>query len=129
MPKLSELLSEEDRQKVAKWTERATNPEHEGDIPPELYQMALHGYYFGFDAIEAIFRGYIDSVDLKTGKPTRIPYTLETVVALNQACRKVVYRQIVDAGDIQAIANLSSHDKKWAESTLKRTNDIRKGKF
>lgn len=129
MPKLSELLSEEDKQKVASWKERATNPEHETEIPPELYQMALHGYYFGFEAIKAILRGYIDSTDLRTGKPIRIPYDLETVVALNQACRKVAYRQIVDAGDIQAMANLSAHDKRWAESALKRTNDIRKGKF
>lgn len=129
MPKLSELLSEEDQQKVAGWTQRATNPEHETDIPPELYQMALHGYYFGFEAIKAILRGYIESVDPKTGEPTRVPYDLETVVALNQAARKVAYRQIIDAGDIQAIANLSSHDKRWAESTLRRTNDIRKGKF
>ena len=129
MPRLSELLSEEDRQKVAGWTQRATNPEHDTDIPPELYQMALHGYYFGFEAIKAILRGYIDSTDQRTGKPVRIPYDLETVVALNQACRKVAYRQIIDAGDIQAIANLSAHDKRWAESTLKRTNDIRKGKF
>lgn len=129
MPKLSELLSEEDRQKVASWTEKATNPEHETEIPPELFQMALHGFYFGFAAIEAIYRGYIDSVDMRTGKPIRIPYRLENVVALNQAARKVAYRQIVDAGDIQAMANMSSHDKRWAESALQRTNDIRKGKF
>lgn len=129
MPKLSELLSPEDQAKVASWKDKAVNPDHEPDIPPELYQMALHGFYFGFPAIEAIFRGYIDSVDQRTGKPIRIPYTLETVVALNQAARKVNYRQIVDAGDIQAVANLSSHDKNWAESAIKRTNDIRKGKF
>lgn len=129
MPKLSDLLSEEDRKKSEAWAEKALNPEHDTDIPPELYQMALHGFYFGFPAIEAIFRGYIDSVDQRTGKPMRIPYNLETVIALNQAARKVAYRQIVDAGDIQAMANVSSHDRNWAESALKRTNDIRKGKF
>lgn len=129
MPKLSDLLSEEDRKKSEVWAKRALNPEHDTDIPPELYQMALHGFYFGFEAIEAIFRGYIDSVDQRTGKPIRIPYNLETVIALNQAARKVAYRQIVDAGDIQAMANVSSRDRNWAESTLKRTNDIRKGKF
>ena len=129
MPKLSELLNEEDRKKSEAWAKKALNPEHEPDIPPELYQMALHGFYFGFSAIEAIFRGYIDSVDQRTGKPIRIPYDLETVIALNQAGRKVAYRQMIDAGDIQAIANLSSHDKRWAESALKRTNEIRKGKL
>lgn len=129
MPKLTDLLSEEDRKKVEGWKDKSLKPEHEGDIPPELYQMALHGYYFGFRAIEAIFRGYIDAVDQRTGKPIRIPYDLETVIALNQATRKIVYRQIVDAGDIAAMANISSHDRGWAESTLKRTNEIRKGQF
>lgn len=129
MPKLSDLLNESDKSKVAEWKDRAVNPEHEPDIPPELYQMALHGYYFGFSAIEAILRGYIDSVDQRTGKPIRVPYDLETVIALNQAARKVVYRQIVDTGDIQAMANVSARDKNWAESALKRTNDIREGKF
>lgn len=129
MPKLSELLSEQDKEKTKAWADKALNPEHETDIPPELYQMALHGFYFGFGAIEAIFRGYIDSVDQRTGKPIRIPYNLETVISLNQAARKVSYRQIIDAGDIQAMANVSSHDKRWAESALQRTNDIRKGKL
>lgn len=129
MPRLTELLSDEDKRKVAGWAEKASNPEHETDIPPELFQMALHGYYFGFEAIKAILRGYIDSTDLRTGQAIRIPYDLETVIALNQAARKVVYRQIVDAGDIQAMANVSTRDKRWAESALKRTNDIRKGKF
>jgi hypothetical protein len=129
MPRLSELLSEEDRKKSEAWVDKALNPKYETDIPPELYQMALHGFYFGFGAIEAIFRGYIDSVDQRTGKPIRIPYDLETVIALNQAGRKVAYRQMVDAGDLQAMANVSSNDKNWAESALKRTNDMRKGKF
>ena len=129
MPKLTDLLSEEDKKKVENWKDKSLKPEHEGDIPPELYQMALHGYYFGFRAIEAIFRGYIDSVDQRTGQPIRIPYDLETVIALNKATRKIAYRQIVDTCDIQAIASLSSHDKRWAESALQRTNDIRKGKF
>ena len=129
MPRLSELLSDKDREKVQVWRDKSLNPEHDTEIPPELYQMALHGFYYGFGAIEAIFRGYIDSVDQRTGKPIRIPYDLDTVVALNQAGRKVAYRQIVDAGDIQAIANLSSHDKRWAESAIKRTNEMRKGKF
>lgn len=129
MPKLSDLLSEADQQKVKAWKDKAVRPEHDPDIPPELYQMALHGFYFGFPAIEAILRGYIESTDPTTGDPIRIPYDLETVIGLNMAARKVAYRQIVDAGDIQAVANLSSQNKQWAESAVKRTNDIRKGKF
>lgn len=128
MPRLSELLSEEDRAKVETWKNKATNPEYEPDIPPELYQMALHGFYYGFEAIKAILRGYIDATD-DNGNPIKIPYDLETVVALNQAGRKVAYRQIVDAGDIQAMATLSSQDRRWSEATMKRTNDIRKGRI
>lgn len=127
MPRLSDLLSEDDKAKVAIWTERATKPEHEPDIPPELYQMALHGFYYGFGAIEAILRGYIDSADMRTGQPIRVPYDLETVIALNQAARKVAYRQIVDAGDIQAVASASMHDRTWAKNAIERANNYRKG--
>ena len=127
MPKFSELLSEEDRKKTEEWKKKALKPEHDTEIPPELYQMALHGVYFGFSAIEAIFRGYIDSKDANTGEPIRIPYTLETVIALNKAARKVTYRQIVDKCDIQAMASLSSKDSSWAEGARIRTNEIRKG--
>ncbi len=129
MPKLSDLLSEEDKAKVASWANKAKQSEYEREIPPELYQMALHGFYFGFGAIEAILRGYIESVDQRTGKPIRVPYDLETVVALNQAARKVNYRHFVDMADLNAVAGVSSRDKAWAESAIKRTNDMRKGKF
>lgn len=129
MPKLSDLLSEDDKVKVASWATKAKQSDYEREIPPELYQMALHGFYFGFGAIEAILRGYIDSVDPRTGKPVRVPYDLETVVALNQAARKVNYRHFVDMADLNAMAGVSSRDKSWTESAIKRTNDMRKGKF
>lgn len=129
MPRLSELLSEEDRAKVSSWADRAKQSDYEREIPPELFQMALHGFYFGFGAIEAILRGYIDSVDQRTGKPIRVPYDLETVVALNQAARKVNYRHFVDMADLNAAAGISSRDRAWAESAIKRTNEIRKGKL
>lgn len=127
MPKFSELLSEKDRETVKAWGKKALKPEHDTEIPPEIYQMALHGVYFGFPAIEAIFRGYIDAKDQNTGEPIRIPYTLETVIALNKAARKVTYRQIVDECDIQAMASLSSMDRDWAEGARRRTNKIREG--
>ena len=129
MPKLSDLLSEDDKVKVASWTTKAKRSDYEREIPPELYQMALHGFYFGFGAIEAILRGYIDSADPRTGKPIRVPYDLETVVALNQAARKVNYRHFVDMADLNAMAEVSSRDKSWTESAIKRTNEMRKGKF
>lgn len=129
MPKLSDLLSEDDKVKVASWATKAKRSDYEREIPPELYQMALHGFYFGFGAIEAILRGYIDSVDQRTGKPIRVPYDLETVVALNQAARKVNYRHFVDMADLNAMSEVSSRDKSWTESAIKRTNEMRKGKF
>lgn len=129
MPKLSDLLSESDKAKVSSWATKAKQSDYEREIPPELYQMALHGFYFGFGAIEAILRGYIDSADLRTGKPIRIPYDLETVVALNQAARKVNYRHFIDMADLNAVAGVSARDRTWTESAIKRTNDMRKGKF
>lgn len=126
MPALKDLLSEEDKKKVEGWAEQAKNPQHETDIPPELYQLALHGAYFGFEAVEAALRGHIIDWN-EDGTVKHIPYTLETMVALNKAARKVRYRQIVDAGDIQAAASASMHaDRNYAERTLQRTNKIRR---
>ena len=124
MPALKDLLSEKDQKKVESWANQARAPLHQADIPPELYQMALHGAYFGFEAVEAILRGHIIDID-EDGKVRHIPYTFETMVGLNQAARKVRYRQIIDEGDIAVAAKLGAQgDKSFATSAVQKRNKI-----
>lgn len=126
MPAFKDMLSPTDQKWVERRARELKNPKHKGDIPPELYQLALHGEYFGFEAVKAVLRGHIIDVD-ENGKVSHIPYTFETMAGLNEAARKVRYRQIVDAGDIQAATAAGiAADKDWAENLRQRTNKIRK---
>lgn len=126
MPAFKDMLSPTDQKWVERRARELKNPKHKGDIPPELYQLALHGEYFGFEAVKAVLRGHIIDVD-ENGKVSHIPYTFETMVGLNQAARKVRYRQIVDAGDIQASATAGiGADKSFAEAIRQKSNKIRK---
>jgi len=126
MPAFKDMLSKADQKWAEDRAKEARNPRYRGDIPPELYQLALHGEYFGFEAVKAVMRGHIIDVD-EDGKVKHIPYTFETMVGLNQAARKVRYRQIVDAGDIQATAMAGvTADKDFAEAIRQKSNKIRK---
>lgn len=126
MPAFKDMLSNADQKWAENRAKEAKNPRYRGDIPPELYQLALHGVYFGFEAVKAVLRGHIIDVD-ENGKVKHIPYDFETMVGLNQAARKVRYRQIVDAGDIQATAMAGvTADKDFAVAVTKKSNAIRK---
>ena len=107
MANLYDLLSEEDKQKVDGWAKARMNPTHETDIPPYVYVLAEAGHYWGWQAIEAIKRGYTERVGAD-GNVERIPLTLEEVIALERAEKKIRYREIIDNGDVQLRANLSA---------------------
>lgn len=90
MASFLEKLSKEDQDKVKLWVDRAKSPAHETDIPPELYIIAEHGFYFGFEAVKTALAGFYEAIT-EDGKKVIRPYTLEMVVGLNQAVRKVRY--------------------------------------
>ena len=126
MPAFKDMLKPADQKWAEDRAKEARNPRYKGDIPPELYQLALHGFYYGFEAVEAVMRGHIIDV-AENGKVSHIPYTFETMVGLNQAARKVRYRQMVDAGDLQASSVLgAAGDKAFAKAVRDKTNAIRK---
>lgn len=110
MPNLFDLLSEKDKKKVEGWTKQAMNPKYETEIPPEVYMITEAGHYWGWAAIEAIMRGYVESKD-DAGNPIRIKLTMETVVALCKAERKLRYRELIDNGDMALRANISAGAK------------------
>lgn len=107
MPDLFDLLSEKDKEKVRGWAKQAKNPKYETEIPPEVYTVAEAGHYWGWSAIEAILRGYVESKDAD-GKLVKIPLTTETVVALCKAEKKLRYRELIDTGDMTLRANISA---------------------
>lgn len=125
MPDLFELLSEKDKEKVRGWAKQAMNPKHETEIPPEVYIIAEAGHYWGWSAIEAIIRGYIEMKN-DAGKTIRHKLTTETVVALCKAERKLRYRELIDNGDMALRANISAGAKEPGKIFEKNIAEYRK---
>lgn len=124
MASLYESLSEEDRKKVDSWAEERKNPRHKTDVPHEFYTIAELGYYYGWGAVEAFYRGYIADYD-EDGKLVKRPFTLPVAMGFIRAAKKFNYRRILDEGDINAVAGVAVHDKNYGNSAVKFANAMR----
>lgn len=125
MPNLLDLMTPEDRETVKQWTVEKRNPKHKTDIPTPLFICAQLGYYYGWGAVVDFKRGYHIGYD-KDGKIKRYTFSLEEAVGLIKAAEKVNYRIKLDEGKINAAANVSSHDKKYANNNKDYVNRIAK---
>lgn len=89
MPNLLELMNDNDRKIVAKLQRKKTStalPE----VSPISLQIAKLGYFYGWSAIEAVKRGYVEKGDAK------IALTMEEVAMLVEAGEKVHAQHMVD---------------------------------
>jgi len=117
---LLDLMPKEDRGKAISRAEKRLS-KRTGQISPEMYLVAEAGYYFGWEAIVAIKRGYIEYVD-KDGTTKQSLLTLEEVSSLVDAARKVWYTKVLDQSLGNMNANISSNTKNPMEayrSTMK----------
>lgn len=87
-------------------------------IPPDVYLIAEFGYYYGWGAVEAAKRGYVEGFRIerdKSGRITRIPtkieLTLEEVNLFVEAARKVWYSKNVDLARGSQVATASALSK------------------
>lgn len=106
MANLLDLMKPEDRARV----EDAYKKRMNGDlsyrkgmhIPPEIHLVAELGCLYGWGAIEAAKRGYVEAFEVKhvsgerVERRTKIPLTLEEISVLVEAGRKVRYSAVVD---------------------------------
>lgn len=111
---LLDLMPKEEREKALAKAEKRMS-KRTGQVAPEMYLIAEAGYYFGWEAIVAIKRGYIEYRD-KQGELKQALLTLEEVSALVDAARKVWYTKMVDQSLGTMNANLSSQSKQPSES-------------
>lgn len=125
MRNLLDLMTPEDRETVKKWAEEKKNPKHKTDIPAPLFICAQLGYYYGWGAVVDFKRGYHIGYDEK-GNIKRYAFGLEEAVGLIKAAEKVNYRIKLDEGKINAAANVSSHDKKYASRNKDYVNELAK---
>src|SRR5215217_5582784 len=100
MPKtILDLMSPEDRDKAIERANKrfaATQSKKGISISPSVYAVAEFGYYYGWDAVLAVRRGY-------TVEPiTKIKevFSLEEMNVLLEGARKVWYSKLVETGGI-----------------------------
>ena len=111
MANLIDLISQEDREKVARWKQERFSPKYETEVPPEIYTIAEMGYYFGWGAVEACLRGYYETVN-DAGRKTRVSLTPELMIALCKGAKKVWYRKILEDGEVGMSAHIASRSQK-----------------
>lgn len=93
---LLDMMTPEHRQQaLARFNRRmAKRDEEKNRISNEMYIVAEFGYYFGWDAVQAIRNNEI---------------TLEEVFALTEGARKVWYSKLVETGNVMRVATDSSN--------------------
>lgn len=114
---LLDLMSPESREKALKKAEKrlARRESSSNSVSPELYIIAELGYYYGWDAIMAVRRGYVLYLDEKMEEKKHV-FTLQEAIALNEAAKKVWYSKLIEHGHASLVANTSVYSKNPAES-------------
>lgn len=110
MPNLLDLMSAEERARaIAKGAKRLAKKKG-ADVSPEMYVVAEFGYYFGFEGVLAIKRGYIESLD-EEGNVIYEPFTLDEVLALLDAAKKVWYTKLIESSHGNMVSTNAAHSK------------------
>ena len=112
---LLDLMSTEDKEKAIARGRKRLEKAKGSAISPEMYVIAEFGYYFGFEGILAIKRGYIEYTDAK-GSVVKEPFTLDEVLALLEAAKKVWYSKVIDSAHGTMVASASKYAKQPGEA-------------
>lgn len=109
---LLDLMSPEDKQKaIAKGKKRMERSKTQTlDVSPEMFVIAELGYYFGWEAVVAIKRGFITTYDEKMNLK-KSTFTLEEALALIEGAKKVWYSKVIDTAHGSFIAHRSTQVK------------------
>lgn len=94
------------------------------EVSPEIYLVSEFGYYFDWDAVLALRRGY--TVDPYTGE--KEIFTLEEAQILLEGVRKVWYSKLIEqahAGVVSNSFNSSSSSFSSAIEPFKEKADIK----
>lgn len=89
------------------------------DIYPEIFLVSEMGYYFGWDAVMAIRRGY--TVEPVSG--VKEPFSLEEAQVLLEGARKVWYSKLTEQTYGNVIGNSFRSESKTIDSAVKQFTD------
>ena len=77
------------------------------DISPEIYETCEFGYYFGWDALLAVRRGY--TIEPVTGEKELL--ALDEVQIILEGARKVWYTKLVESAGANMASTASAFSK------------------
>lgn len=96
------------------------------DVSPEIFLVAEFGYYFGWEAVLAVRRGYT-TVPITDSKGKTIykqeVFTLAEAQVLLEGARKVWYSKLVEQTHAGVISNGFSSSSKSFDSAIKPFTD------
>lgn len=107
---LLDLMPKADREKAVARGKKRLEQRKGSKVSPEIYTVAEFGYYFGWEGVLAIKRGYIETIDAQ-GKTVKEPFTLEEVMVLLEGARKVWYSKLIEQSHGTMVADLASRSK------------------
>lgn len=87
---LLDLMTEQDKATIKRWTNEKLHPKYPQDIPIPYYTLAELGHYFGWQAVVDLKRGYHTGINQK-GEPERVRFTFEEANAMIKAAQKFNY--------------------------------------
>lgn len=118
-----DLMTPDERDRALKKAEKRLSKGESKSvaISPELYIIGEIGFYYGWDAVLAIRRGYTvgyarderGNFIRKDGKLVEEPeiFTLEEATTLVEAARKVGYSKLIEQAHSQMVASASKFAK------------------
>lgn len=119
------MPKEEAAKAVERAHKRAQNSRRDNlAISPEIYLVAEMGYYFGWEAVLAVRRGYTVGYkwrDVKDEKPMLVkePFTLEEAQVLLEGARKVWYSKLAEQTHSGMISNSFNSSSRSFDSAIK----------
>lgn len=112
---LLDLMPKEEAEKAIERGRKRMQRNKGSKVSPEMYTVAEFGYYFGWEGVLAIKRGYIDKTDSK-GNVVKEPFTLDEVLVLLEAARKVWYSKVIEQSHGNMVASIGAQSKSPSDS-------------
>lgn len=121
---LLDLMSPEDKEKaIARGQKRMEKRKARRglDVSPEMFEIAEFGYYFGWEAVMAVRRGY--TVEPHTGD--RELLSMQEVQVLLEAARKVWYTKLIEQAGTGMASTAAAFSKTPRDSLEKQLQPIK----
>lgn len=122
MSSLLDFMTPEHREKAIARGQKRLEKNQSASVSPEMFVIAEFGYYFGFEAILAVKRGYIEI--MKDGELVQEPFELNEVLALIEAAKKVWYGKVVEQSHGNMIAGMAKFSANPGEAFNKNIKPL-----